>query len=122
MAGVGVSGASGTGCVAMLDILSGRPNPEWTLTAAQCAEAEARLGKLGTTTSRAPAMPGLGYRGIVLRVGGGEWRVYAGQARRRGKGGAADAGRAFERWLLATAEGQLPAELIDAARQEIGPG
>lgn len=100
-----------------VSIFSGRPDPSWSLD----EEAGSRLQQLfaamekhdGPTVSAPP----LGYRGVFLRDNAGhEWFAYReivtlkeanrSEARK-------DAGRAFERALIASApEGLIPAALI----------
>jgi hypothetical protein len=49
-----------------LDMFSGRPNPEWTLTAAEATALKTMTAAL--QVAAAPPPPdGLGYRGIVVR-------------------------------------------------------
>ena len=49
-----------------LDAFSGRPNPTWTLTAAEAGEVLERLRGLPAASASIPDL-GLGYRGFVLR-------------------------------------------------------
>src|SRR5262245_49044670 len=51
-----------------LDVFSGRPNPVWTLSNADTAELERRLSAL-TKTSATTLFDGLGYRGLIVRLG-----------------------------------------------------
>ena len=101
-----------------LDIFSGRPNPEWTLTAAQAAELEAMTASLTFAEAPPPPFDGLGYRGIVAtdpeRPG---WSLVAFRDTVRlgtseGTAVRADPGGTIERWLLDTSGGAVDSALI----------
>jgi len=102
-----------------LDVFSGRPNPEWTLDAAQEAQLRARLASLSTTRDAPLEPPGLGYRGLLLRLDTGpKFRVCAGTV--AGPGTLLlDRGRALERWLLASAGARLDAGLLSYIQDEL---
>jgi hypothetical protein len=53
--------------VVELDAYSGRPNPTWTLTAEEVAEAQRRLRDLPVAAGARMPEAGLGYRGFRLR-------------------------------------------------------
>ena len=103
----------GDGCTGTALIFSGRPDPEWPVS----ADARKRLQAIWLRlepAAAAPAAPPLGYRGCALRCpSGAEWFACGGVVsytfatreveRRR------DPERRFERQLLSTApEGTLP--------------
>ena len=109
------------------DLFSGRPNPVWTLDAAEEAEA-ARLLRGLRPGGPSPRPPGLGYRGMMLRgltgalPGCAELRLF------RGTGIAVcngehrtftDADRAVERWLAATGRLRLDADLYQTLQAEL---
>jgi hypothetical protein len=56
--------------VVELDAFSGLPNPTWTLTAEEAAEAERRLRDLPVAAGARMPDAVLGYRGFRLREGG----------------------------------------------------
>lgn len=107
------------------DVFSGRPNPRWTLDAAGARELARRLGELPAAPA-AQAFEGLGYRGLVvtgLSVECPEVRLHGGRARGECADGPrawADAGRALERWLLATGEGRMDPGTMELLRGEVG--
>ncbi len=107
------------------DVFSGRPNPRWTLDAAAAAELARRLAELPPAPPAAP-FEGLGYRGLVVTGLEGECdevRVHGGRVRAECGGETrtrADAGRALERWLLATGEGSLEPATLELLRRETG--
>lgn len=107
-----------------LDLLSGLPNPSWTLS---CDEAAAFVGLIRDMPAFfgfLPSPPDLGYRGLVVAADcpgwpAGTWRVFAGAATFPG-GIAADPGRALESGLIASGEGRIEARWLTAAREAIG--
>lgn len=107
-----------------IDLYSGRPNPRFPLTAAQAAELLRRLGTL-RTISAATAMPGLGYRGLVVSglAGVTELRIGSGRVARGGAGDVvahyADPDRSLEQWLLDLAAAALPTELPTGLREQL---
>jgi hypothetical protein len=102
-------------CTGTAMVYSGRPDPEWPVSADARRRLEAIWRQLTAATAAAlPAPPPLGYRGCALRCRtGGEWFAYGGvvshttasrEVDRRG-----DPERRFERLLLSTApERTLP--------------
>ncbi|HEX9312555.1 MAG TPA: hypothetical protein VGA30_06990 [Actinomycetota bacterium] len=112
-----MTGGPGAGAHAWIDVYSGRPAPEWTLTP---EETEELLSLLATLASGgAPPPAGLGYRGVLvsipgdsgvatLRAGGGvvEPEAEAGEA-------LADPGRRVERYLWKSARRHLAPDVIE---------
>jgi hypothetical protein len=99
-------------------VCSGRPDPEWPVSADARRRLEAIWMRLKPAVSTPPAASPLGYRGCALRCPpGDEWFAYRGvvshtmashDVERRG-----DPERSFERLLLSTSpEGTLPPNLI----------
>ena len=107
------------------DVFSGRPNPRWPLDAALGAELARRLGELPAARPE-PPFEGLGYRGLVVTGLEGECpevRVHDGRVRAECGGETrawADAGRALERWLLATGEGRVEPATMELLRSQAG--
>jgi hypothetical protein len=95
--------------VVELDIFSGRPNPEWRLAPAAGTRLLDLLRAANTTTTPAAA-PGLGYRGLTLRIGRndtirvGHGIIEAGGVSYR------DDGRAVEAFLLQSMPDDLKAQ------------
>lgn len=95
-----------------IDIYSGRPNPRFTLKAAQTAELERRIAALPPLANANPST-GLGYRGVVVRGSGAfvELVVSAGTITIRDRSGRttqkSDPGRELERWLVEAGAGDL---------------
>jgi hypothetical protein len=61
-----------------LDILSGLPNPVWTLDTADSGILHELHGALVASRSAPPGVPGLGYRGFCYEVLGNRFRAYRG--------------------------------------------
>ena len=101
-----------------LDVFSGRPNPEWTLTAAEAAELEAMTASLPVAAALPPPFDGLGYRGIVARNPADPgWSLVAFRDTVRvltpeGSEVRADPDATVERWLLGTAGGAVDPALL----------
>lgn len=93
-----------------LDIFSGRPNPSWTLAPPERDRLLREL-RLRTREVAAPrSLPGLGYRGFVLRIaaGGTTEVITVGEGTIERNGALhPDRDRAVERYLLRT----MPADL-----------
>lgn len=106
------------------DVFSGRPNPRWTLDASAAGELARRLAGLPAGPP-AESFDGLGYRGLVVTGLPGECaevRVHEGRVRAECGGETrawADAGRALERWLLATGEGRLEPATLELLRSQV---
>ena len=116
-----------------LDVFSGRPNPTWTLTAAQTGELRALLDALPDATCKSLAL-NLGYRGFVVELGqspllSNEYRlrVAGGQVRwgdpwtpDAAKPCASDVEGRVARFLLESGREQLDDGLYGLAAQDIG--
>lgn len=102
-------GWEGHSMLVELDVFSGRPNPEWTLTAAEAAKLEVITTSLPVAAAPPPSFEGLGYRGIVVRnPADSGWSLVAFRdtvrIRTQGKSEVrADPEAKVERWLLGTA-------------------
>lgn len=95
-----------------IDIFSGRPNPAWTLSAAEAAALARLLAQL--PPGAAPKAVGLGYRGFVVSDGsGGTTRVFAATVTSAVGQHHADANGA-ERWLFDNARSHGHGPLVDA--------
>ena len=114
--------------VVQAELFSGRPNPEWTLTAGETGEMRHLLDRLSAARAGRLA-DGLGYRGFVvfgteaalpgcdeIRVQGAQVVAHCGGADRW----MADPDRALERWLAATAEGRTDAAVARVLREQAG--
>ncbi|HEY6877863.1 MAG TPA: hypothetical protein VI299_07575 [Polyangiales bacterium] len=94
------------------DIFSGRPNPVWTLSAAESGEFGKLLARLGKSALRDPAPDGLGYRGFHVsglaqyqRVT--VWRELVRTDSSEGTVQWSDESRAAETFLMTTAQRHL---------------
>lgn len=123
----------------MVEVYSGRSNPEWTLTPEQSDELSQRMGYLTPTAAEPPPL-GLGYRGVVVRVDAtnavgaaslrayGETLFYTIDDLVTGAPSTTplhDAGGTMETWLLSTGEPHMDAAtyaeiaaVVEAARAE----
>jgi len=112
-----VTGVSGPGAHAWIDLYSGRPAPDWTLTSEETKELLALLSTLPSGVTPPPA--GLGYRGVLVSVPGD-----SGVATLRAGGGVvapetqvgatlADPGRRVERYLWESARRHLAPDVIE---------
>jgi len=88
-------------------VFSGRPSPTWSLTGTDAQRLIGLWNALPATHDAAPDAPRLGYAGCMLEDGAGtEWRARDGVAVSTSGTSTetrADAGRKFERAILATA-------------------
>jgi len=111
-----------------LDVFSGRPNPTWNLSEREATEFQNRLAALPPAPP-AERMPGLGYRGLVVRNAGGQ--VAGMDSIAVGDGIASshsharahyfrDEGRELEKWLLSTGESHLDPALYQEIARQIG--
>ena len=106
-----------TGATVELDVFSGRPNPSWTLTPAQGVKLRQLLRAVRDLPKAhkrgPPAEPGLGYRGLILRISVGSttetWRVGQGAAEFDGQS-YPDNGRHIEIYVLDTMPPDLRAQ------------
>lgn len=114
----------------VLDALSGRPNPVWTLTQAKEVEFLSLLTAIESraVTEGQPRLepPLLGYRGFEIRSLDGKSlpekiRVFGGTVR-LGKSSYLDADRELEKWLWQSAaqQARAPKVLIEAIGRELG--
>jgi hypothetical protein len=110
-------GGSKPGAHAWIDVYSGRPAPEWTLTP---EETEALHSLLATLPSGgAPPPAGLGYRGVLVRIPGDSGvvtlRAGGGVVASEPEDGAtlADPGRRVERYLWESARRHLAPDVIE---------
>jgi hypothetical protein len=103
----------------VLGIYSGRPDPEWVLTADQTAVLDAEIAALPDATGMPPA-GGLGYHGFTVTRPGSTFVAYGGTVAPPGDAARAfklDQGRAVERLLLETGRAHLaPAEIAEVER------
>jgi hypothetical protein len=90
-------------------VFSGRPDPQWEVPAAEAAVLVAAWEALPPSDEAVAEPPSLGYRGARLDAPDGRrWDAYGGGVT-QGDDTRADAGRHWERLLLATAPaGSLP--------------
>ena len=110
---------------AELDVFSGRPNPQWTLSAEDARRLLDELEKL----PQAPAEPFdslLGYRGILVRVSSAEgvttYRLWNALVTKEASGQLSahhDKDRALEEWLLTTGRPYLEEGLYEMVMKEI---
>jgi len=107
-----------------IEVFSGRPNPKWTLSAADIAVLRSKLP--GLRKGGAGPEPGhLGYHGVIVRMTRGNgWtlRLHNGLAERRH--GARtdfllDRQRALEHWLVATGRTLLSPEVSKAVEADL---
>jgi hypothetical protein len=109
-----------------IDIFSGMPNPDWTLSAADAAMFLSKLSGLQQTVAR-PQSANLGYRGLVVRMPQEAGRrIYIQNGVIESSDGTSstfflDPQRSLERWLIGTGRKFLRhtvLEAIDAALQK----
>jgi len=102
-----------------LGLYSGRPDPEWVLTADQVAVLDAEIALLPDASGTPPA-GGLGYHGFTVTRPGGTFVAYRGTVAPPGDAARPfkqDQGRVVERLLLETGRAQLaPAEIAEVER------
>lgn len=103
---------------AELDVFSGRPNPIWNLSEAQCAEIEQHIDQLPETAGESlQSPPGLGYRGLIIHYENQQGvrdsiRIYRGISQSE-QLQLQDPDRKLEKWLLNTGQ-----DLVDSNMQE----
>jgi hypothetical protein len=112
-----------------LDVFSGRPNPTWTLTAAETKtfrDMVAALPGTGTLTFPDP----LGYRGMLVSLPAEEangsvttWRIWRGVVQQTSDATSTfyvDSDRALEMWLLQSGQIHIEPDLFKTIQAEIG--
>lgn len=105
-------------CVGTALVFSGRPDPEWRVPALAVRQLRTVWSTLAAGAAALPAVPPLGYRGVVMRCRSGDaWHASHGVVAHTPSSGAAeyraDPERTFERLLLSTAPaGVLPPQLV----------
>ena len=113
--------------VVTLDVYSGRPNPEWTLSDGEVRELHARLDALSNPLGSQPSRnEALGYRGlrvttqreskdVELTVGKGTIAVESGASAAYYR----DTNRQLERWLFDTGKPKLRPQLVQSVEQAL---
>jgi hypothetical protein len=106
-----------------LDIFSGRPNPSWEIGGADEAELRSLVQDLPSSgAGGSPQLPGLGYRGFVLKLPD-PVRIFDGRLFHHAGGGPparAQATDTVERWLLERGRPHLEESVYRAALDAIG--
>lgn len=97
-----------------VDLFSGLSAPTWELEDCASETVIASLSRLSRTDRRGPEPPGLGYRGLLLRIekkeSVQEYQVYGGIIV-RGSERLIDAGRLLERFIIKTGERVISEDL-----------
>lgn len=104
-----------------LEVFSGRPDPEWTLTPHQTAGFKSRLAALSNAAPHEFSEEPLGYRGLLVRDGRTSVKVFHGRVSREGKV-YADKNRQFEKWLLDTGRGTVESDVASYVNEDISSG
>jgi hypothetical protein len=108
----------------VLGLYSGRPDPQWTLTAEQAATLNKALGTLAKSTGT-PPVGGLGYHGFTILLPGSTLVAYRGAVAPPGDGPRAvmaDPTRNIERFLLETSRPFVTADEYAAVEHALaGP-
>ena len=109
-----------------IDVYSGRPDPNWTLSVAQTEELMRRFRALEAVELATPPFDGLGYRSTTAEIGAfpdaievTASRGFVTLKRSGNQEQRADANRQFERWLVSTGEGRVASALIARIQEEI---
>jgi hypothetical protein len=110
-----------------MDVYSGRPNPEWSLSSEQITELKKRLAALSTIAAAdAKISDDLGYRAmhIVLKDANGDSEIAVSRGLVLQKTGSSmkrhvDEQRKLELWLVNTGEGKLSADLLQKTVAQI---
>lgn len=98
------------------DVFSGVPNPQWTVAGDLLVQLKLMLAQLSHYSGAVPDLPGLGYRGLIVHLSGGDGggdalRIFDGVI--VGPHGMwADHGRMLERWLLETGVESTKADIL----------
>lgn len=100
-----------------IDIFSGMPNPEWTLSEASAAMFLSKLSGLQKTTER-PRSTNLGYRGLVVRMSQAGRQMHIQNGLIESSDGTSstfflDPQRSLERWLIETGRKSLSHEILE---------
>ncbi|MBD1874380.1 hypothetical protein H6F75_12880 [Nodosilinea sp. FACHB-131] len=101
-----------------LDVFSGRPNPVWNLSEAQCAEVEQHIDQLPEVADESlQSLPALGYRGLIIHYENQQGvrdfiRIYRGVSQSE-EIQLQDPDRKLEKWLISTGQ-----DLVDSNMQE----
>jgi hypothetical protein len=98
-----------------VDVFSGRPNPTWQLSAGEARTLLQMLDGTRSGDSREPcAVPGLGYRGLNVKIVGGanlsHWRVFDGCVEQNGRA-FADPNANVESFILRSMPPDLKSDL-----------
>lgn len=107
-----------TTIIVEIDIFSGMPNPEWTLSEASAAMFLSKLSGLQKTTER-PRSTNLGYRGLVVRMSQeAGLQMYFQNGLIESSDGTSstfflDPQRSLERWLIGTGRKALSHEILE---------
>ncbi len=107
-----------------LGLYSGRPDPVWTLSAAEVSCLSAAIAALPIETGRVPDR-GLGYHGFTIDSGGSSQIVWAGTVTIMGSAGddvRSDPSCSVERFLLATGKPHLTTQEYEIVRQALNQG
>lgn len=119
--------AAGAANIVTLDVYSGRPNPEWSLSDAQARELQSMIAGLGAPLNTPPAENDrLGYRGLrvttpqaaEITVGSGHVVVQEGASVARYR----DSGQRIEKWLFNTGRNKVSPDLARTIDREIAKG
>jgi len=113
--------------VVTLDVYSGRPNPEWTLSDAEARELHARLDALNSPLgAQPPRNDNLGYRGlrVTTRRQSKDVEVTVGKGAIAVEDSASaayyrDTNRQLERWLFETGKPKLRPQLVQTVEQAL---
>lgn len=111
-----------------VDVFSGRPNPEWTLTPSEVNELNQLVQALPTDTGEGTPKEGLGYRGLIVTKTDSRTEGYnkisisnghvivvdQGRSKRF-----ADRNRSLERWVFQTGKGRLEEPLYQQIRKQL---
>ncbi|MBD2020140.1 hypothetical protein H6F43_08055 [Leptolyngbya sp. FACHB-36] len=111
-----------------VDVFSGRPNPQWTLTPPEADQLIQRVQALPSESGEGDVKEGLGYRGLIVTKSGDRTENYTeisisnglvianknGQLRRL-----VDQNRTLERWLFQTGKNRLENPLYQQIEQQI---
>ncbi len=104
-----------------LELFSGLPPPTWVLRNQDAEAVVSSLKRLSRTEQQGPEPPGLGYRGVLLRIeeqrSVKEYMVYGGVVARNGEH-LVDAGRSLERFVIESGRHVLAGDLLGEILEE----